>query len=119
MWNTNVIVAMLVAIWARAADLTFEWDDLNPPSAQVTGYFVRMQRPPDTNWFVVAKSIGTTNVPPAKTAVVTNIAPGQINFSVTASNAWGESLFSEVLSLPPTNRAPTLIRVRVDYPFRP
>jgi len=119
MWNTNAIVAMLLAIWARAADLTFEWDDPNGTNAQVVAYYVKSNRPPDTNWTVVAKSLGTTNVPPARVAVVTNVTPGLINFHVTASNLWGESFPSEVLTLPATNREPTLIRVRVDYPFRP
>lgn len=108
---------MLVAIWARAADLTFGWDDLNGTNAQVRAYFVKSNRPPDTNWTVVGFTLGT-NAPPMRQLTITNVTPGLINFHITASNAWGESLPSEILTLPPTNRAPTLIRVRVDYPMR-
>ncbi len=59
---------------------------------------------PMTNWTVLNTVVGTN-------AAKVQVKPGANFFSVTASNLWGESPFSEVASTPALPRTDSKIRI--------
>jgi len=87
-----VMAILLLVSVAWAANITLQWDP-NSAIEQITGYSV-YQSLDNVTWTKIADVTGTTHVIPGLT-------PGRYSWRVTASNAWGESGPSNVVSTPP------------------
>jgi len=109
------LLAILLAITglgAQALDVTFLWDP-NSTNQQILAY--RLIERVGTNWVLVGQTAGTNYT-------VTNYAiTGPRTFSVTASNALGDSVPAPSLTVPsgatpPTNLKLTTASLAVQVP---
>lgn len=110
LWTAAAALAWLCSVWARAADVSFEWDP--SPDGSVIGYRLYWQTNAPggtwgTNWASV-RSEGTNC-----TATVSNLVPGMtVRARATAFNALLESeptaSFDYLVPLP----APAMLRLR-------
>ncbi len=90
---------------AQTGTVTLAWD-ANPATDQVTKYTVYRAPAATGPWTKVQDVTATT-------ATVTGLSPGIYFFHVTASNVWGESGPSNVVSTPPPAGSPANLKVTV------
>lgn len=100
---------LLVVSTALAKDVQLGWTHSPPADAGPVGYNLYWAQ--GTNAIFMLHS-STTN----KTALVTNLSPGIYRFQVTATNAWGETLPSNVLQTPGSVGAPPQLVVLIVVP---
>ena len=103
-----LLVAAGIAAGIAAETVRFAWD-ANAPEEQVTGYFL-YSAPNVTGPFTVLGAVGTN------TSLSVTMNPARAFFYVTASNLWGESLPSNVLTTPAPARASTSLVIRLIKP---
>ena len=101
----TVFTLVACSLMAQTGTVTLAWDP-NPASDQVTKYIVYRASAAAGPW----EKIQDVTAP---TATVTGLTPAVYFFRVTASNAWGESGPSNVVSTPPPAGAPTNLKVTV------
>jgi len=94
----------IAALAAPTGDVTLAW---SYPTNLVAGVTFKVYGSPTlgtpmSSWPVIA------TVPGPTTNATVHIAPGAFFFSVTASNIWGESSFSNVAQTPALPLAPTV-----------
>jgi hypothetical protein len=99
-----ILLVAVAALSARAENVHFAWDP-NPPQESVTNYvlFERVS----TNYAVVGQTSGTNYI-------LTNVTPGIHIYAAKAQNAWGESLFSNevTVEIMPVPTAPGNFKVQ-------
>lgn len=99
---------MVISLRAQAlVPVTLAWDY---PPAELTNITFKVYHStsialPLTNWVVLTNAISTNQVQ-------VSIAPGVHFFSVTASNFWGESTFSNIASTPALPRSDANLKVQ-------
>ncbi len=92
-------------LMAQTGTVTLAWD-ANPATDQVTKYTV-YHAPASTGPWTKVQDVTAT------TATVTGLSPGIYFFHVTASNVWGESGPSNVVSTPPPAGTPANLKITV------
>lgn len=105
-WFVIIGLFALSALSAVAGSVTLEWN-ANPATDQVTKYSV-YQATGTTGTFVKVADITT-----GTTYTVSNLNPGVYQFRITASNSWGESLPSNIVTTPTSASAPTGLKITV------
>ena len=88
------LLLFLLSVAASASELEFAWDY---PSDELSTnltfklYYSTNSSVPSTNWVVVGTTVGTN------LTMKVDVTPARQWFSLTASNMWGESTFSNVV----------------------
>lgn len=101
--RNSIAILILSAMWASGAGVLLEWEP-SPTNQQVTAYYIYRANAVSGPWACVA-SATTTNYALAMT-------PCEAYFYVTASNFWGESVPSNILSTPPVTASKTNVTIK-------
>lgn len=98
-----LILLILCAVQAMAAELTLEWDAA-PEEMQTVGTGVYELQ--GNQWVRIGSSVGTE-------FTITDVTPGVHTYGITYVNLWGESVIVAQVSTPPVIVPPDGAELRI------